>query len=159
MANGADELVRDWMTTDVSSLKETQPVSEAVELLLKKKVKSAPVVDEDGHLLGLISEADLIASETEVHIPTMISILGEVAAWPPSILRFRHDVERSSALTVSSAMSKEVQTASPDQSISEIAGILYDNKIVMVPVVESGKVIGVIGRSDILRCMAAPNRA
>ena len=83
-------LVGEFMTKEVVSLTPEQELQSAVKTLMERHIKGAPVVDSEGVLLGVLTEDDLLAGNSRLHIPTMISILGEMTAWPPSILKFNH---------------------------------------------------------------------
>ena len=75
-------LVRDVMSTPVVTLRPDDKVEHAADVLAEKNVGSLPVVDDDGKLLGILRDDDLIASEARVHVPTFINFLGLGMAFP-----------------------------------------------------------------------------
>src|SRR5207237_8159528 len=78
-------LVREVMSTPVSTLRPDDKVEQAADVLAAKDVGSLPVVDDDGKLLGILRDDDLIASESRAHVPTFINFLGLRTASPGEI--------------------------------------------------------------------------
>jgi CBS domain-containing protein len=116
--------VRDAMTTDVVTARVTDQVEAIAARLVELRHRSLPVVDERQQLVGLVSEADLRGKE------------------PLS--------GRASGRTVGSVMTKDVVTLSPEDSISSARLLIAEHGLRMVPVVEGGRVVGVLSRSDLV---------
>lgn len=116
--------VRDAMTTDVVTARVTDQVEAIAARLVELRHRSLPVVDERRQLVGLVSEADLLGKE------------------PLS--------GRASGRTVGSVMTKDVVTLSPEDSISSARLLIAEHGLRMVPVVEGGRVVGVLSRSDLV---------
>ncbi|TQM36448.1 CBS domain-containing protein [Pseudonocardia cypriaca] len=116
--------VRDAMTTDVVTARVTDQVEAIAARLVELRHRSLPVVDERQQLVGLVSEADLLGKE------------------PLS--------GRASGRTVGSVMTKDVVTLSPEDSISSARLLIAEHGLRMVPVVEGGRVVGVLSRSDLV---------
>ncbi len=147
-------LVGEFMTKEVVSLTPEQELQSAVKTLMERHIKGAPVVDSEGVLLGVLTEDDLLAGNSRLHIPTMISILGEMTAWPPSILKFNHELKKAASSTVGGAMSTDVEVLSRGDTLEDAATKLHEMGLSMLPVVENKRVVGVVTRSDILRCLS-----
>jgi CBS domain-containing protein len=124
-------IVRDYMDKKVPTVRPEAEILEAIEYLLKKRVTGAPVVDDAGNVIGMLTEKDclrLIATGAEGNVP-----------------RGR----------VSEFMTTEVTTISPDMDIYYVAGLFLNYAFRRFPVVEDGRLVGAITRFDILRAMPA----
>ncbi len=151
-----DTLVRTVMTTDVLTFGPDQGVREAMGALVERGVDGAPVVDEDGSVVGVLSNGDLIVEESEVHVPTVISLLGASIELPASRHRFAEDLRRALGASVGDVMSRDPVTIAPDATLREAATSMNDRDVSRLPVVDAdGRLIGIIARNDILRAMIA----
>jgi CBS domain-containing protein len=143
------------MTTDVVTLAPDQSVPEAADVLADHTIGAAPVVDADGKLVGLLRDDDLIISESRLHVPTMIEILGVGVVWPPSERRWEHELKKAAASTVADVMTTEFETVMPTESIETVATLMHDKGLSHVPVVDGGKLVGIVSRGDLVRYLAA----
>jgi CBS domain-containing protein len=123
-ARPGTDRVRDVMTPDVVTARATDQVDAAAARLVELRHRSLPVVDEQQRLVGLVSEADILGKE------------------PLS--------GRASGRTVGSVMTKDVVTLSPEDSLSTARLLVAEQGLRMVPVVEDGRVVGVLSRSDLI---------
>jgi len=117
-------IARDIMTRKVCTIHPEASAQEAAQLLDQMRISGLPVVDEDGKIIGIITEADIISK-----------------------------VDRE-GLGVAEIMSNEVIFVSEETSVSEIAMLLTDRKIKRVPVVNDGKLVGIVSRADIVHAVA-----
>ena len=147
--------VRDVMTTDVLSFGPDDPVQEALERLVARDVDGAPVVDEDGQLVGMLTADDLLVQETKLHYPTVISLFGAYLELPSSHRKFEADLRRAVAATVSDVMHGDPVACGPDDTLERVATIMHEEKLGRLPVVEDGRLVGIIARGDILRSIVA----
>ncbi|HYI46450.1 MAG TPA: CBS domain-containing protein [Actinomycetota bacterium] len=148
-----DIKVGDVMTNMVVTLRPQDPISEAARRLVSNRISGAPVV-EDGRLVGIISEADLVAAYAEPPRtgsaygpanPLMFLIHGRVPA-----------IEHKP--TVADVMTADVVKVSADTSIWEAASLIDRHGIRRLPVVDSQDVVvGVLARADLVRVMARSN--
>ena len=146
--------VRDVMTRDVVTLRPDQPVAEAADVLAGKQIGAAPVVDADGKLVGLLRDEDLIVSEARLHVPTVISFLGADLVLPSSLHRFEHELKKAAGATVADVMITEFPTATPDDTLDGLAAEMHDRDITHVPVVDGGKLVGIVARGDLVRFLS-----
>ena len=129
---------------------------EDAKRLVDKGVHAGPVLDDDGKVVGMLSTGDLIVQESELHYPTVINILGGLIEMPGSKKRFEHELEQAVAVDVRDAMSEDPVTCGPDDTIERVATLMHDNDVSRVPVVEDGRLVGIIARGDILRAIVTP---
>lgn len=145
-------LARDVMEKNVVTVKEDSNVEDATRLLIEKGISGAPVVDEEGYLKGIISEGDLIYREKQIHIPAVIQIL-DSTIFVESVKKFQEELKKITAYKVKELMTKDVVTVEMNAPIEEIATLMIEKKINRIPVVEEGKVIGIITRQNVLKSM------
>jgi CBS domain-containing protein len=146
--------VREVMTRDVVTLRPDQPVAEAADVLAGKKIGAAPVVDADGKLVGLLRDEDLIVSEARLHVPTVISFLGADLVLPSSLHRFEHELKKAAGSSVGDVMITEFPVAKPDDTLDGLAAEMHGRDITHVPVVDGGKLVGIVARGDLVRFLS-----
>ncbi len=148
--------VRDLMTTDVLTFAPTDGVQAAMEALVARDVDAAPVVDEAGAVVGLLSTGDLIVAEGKVHVPTVISLLGASFELPGERKRFEEDLRKSLAGQVSDLMTEDPHTIGPDGTLEDAATLMHAHDVSRLPVVDdAGVLVGLLARGDVIRSMIA----
>jgi CBS-domain-containing membrane protein len=141
---------KDIMTRDVVTVVPQSSVHEVAALLVKHRISGIPVTAPDGRLLGLVSEGDLVER-------------AEVDADPKGKwwLEGFSDTEalanryaRAHGTTAAAVMTRRIATVGPDADLADVAHILQAHHIKRVPVVQDGKLLGIITRSDIVRAVS-----
>ena len=150
----ANTLVREVMTTNVTTLPPETKFEVAADLLAEKSVGAFPVVDADGRLLGMLRDDDLIASEARVHVPTFINFLGLGMAFPGEMKQLEHELKKVAGATVGEVMDTDPPTIAPDATLEDAATIMHERRVNSLPVVDGGKVVGIVARADIVRFIA-----
>ena len=127
--------------------------AETARHLAGKGVSATPVLDEGGHLAGIVTETDLIEQDKPLHIPTVISLFDWVI-YLESEKSFQQEVRKITARKVGAICAKEVVTCSLDTPVPEVADLMVKHKVHLIPVVDSErKVLGVVARLDIIRSL------
>ncbi|MHB0887135.1 CBS domain-containing protein [Acidithiobacillus sp.] len=146
----------DIMTTAFVAVQADDPVEKVGSVLLESGHHSLPVVDNDGRLVGMIGERDLIDAHRRVHLPTLVTILD--ALIPLGGMReYEEELRKVTAVTARQLASTQVVTAAPDEDADAVAEKLLRKDIHAVPVVDGEKrVVGIITRSDVLRNLLNP---
>ena len=93
-------------------------------------------------LVGLLRDEDLIVSEANLHVPTVIEFLGADLVWPASERRWEKELKKAAASTVGDVMTTEFPTVAPTDSVEKVATIMHDEGVSHVPVVEDDRVVG-----------------
>jgi CBS domain-containing protein len=147
--------VADVMTPNPISVKQQTPLQEAIKILVEKHISGLPVVDDEGKLVGVISESDLMWQETGVEPPPYIMILDSVI-YLQNPNRYEKEIHKALGKIVGEVMSDKPIGITPDRSLKEAARIMHDKKIRRLPVVDEqdGKVVGILTQGDIIRTMA-----
>lgn len=143
---------RDVMTTGVITVSPDTPVHEIARLLVDKRISGVPVVDAEGHLLGIVSEGDLVRRLEEEDDGRRRSWWLDLLATPEERAQ---GYVRAHGRRASDIMTREVVTVAPDTPVGTIARLLEERHIKRVPVVHQGKVVGIVSRADLLRALAA----
>lgn len=144
---------QDIMTRDVITADENLSVRELARIFAENRISGAPVVDGRGNLVGVVTETDLIDQAKKVHIPTVMAFFDSfVFLENPD--RLEKDLRKMAASTVGDVCTREVVTVEHDTPLEEIATIMSEKSRHTLPVMEKGKMVGVIGKSDIIRTLA-----
>jgi CBS domain-containing protein len=144
---------RDIMTTEVLTVSPETSISELSKILENRKIGGLPVVDKDGRLKGVITQSDLVERARDLELPPAINIMDfHFYLQIPS--HMIHKVEKMLGTTVGDCMSPNPVTVAPDTPISRIAALMEKQKVHTIPVLEGGKIVGVIGKMDLVRAMA-----
>lgn len=143
---------KDIMTKEVITVRRETSVRDLAVLFSERGISSVPVLDDAGELVGIVSESDLVEQDKNLHIPTVVSIFDWVI-YLESDKRFEKELQKMTGQTVGEIYSEEVFSVTPEAPVSEVADIMSSERVHAVPVVEGGRVVGVIGRIDLIRTM------
>jgi len=143
----------DIMTTDIITVKKNTSLKDLATILYKNHINGVPVVDDDGLLLGIICESDLIRKDKKLHIPTVVAIFDAVV-YLESPKSIEKEFKRISATTVEDLYSKKAISVDEKTPIDEIATIMTQKKIYTIPVMDGDLLVGIIGKADLLRTVA-----
>lgn len=145
---------KDIMTRDVITVKQDTSIEELSKLLVRHNISGTPVVDDDGNLVGIVTENDLISRNKRLHIPTVVSFL-DAAIYLESPKRFEDEVRRMAATKVGDICIRKVVTITEDTTLVDIATIMSEKKVHLLPVVKSGKIVGIVGKRDVVKAVAS----
>ncbi|MHC1751295.1 CBS domain-containing protein [Humidesulfovibrio sp.] len=142
----------DIMTPNPVTLSPDSDIRTAVALLIDRKINGAPVVDASGKLVGVLCQSDLVAQQKQVTMPSLFSMLDGFIALS-SREDFEREIQKIAATKVSQAMTANPKSVTPQTPIDEIATVMVNEKLYTLPVVDAGKLVGVVGKEDILRTL------
>jgi CBS-domain-containing membrane protein len=142
----------DVMTRDVITVKKETTIRELAELFAQHRISSAPVVDNNGGMIGIVTETDLIEQDKNLHIPTVISLFDWVI-YLESDKKFEKELNKMTGQTVGDIFTQKVETITPATPVSDVADIMSSRRISAIPVVEGNKVVGIVARIDLIRTM------
>lgn len=149
------KIVSDAMTRDPIVMRPETPLNEAIQTLAEQRISGLPVVDDQGQLVGIISETDLMWQETGVTPPAYIMFLDSVI-YLQNPAKHERELHKALGQTVGEVMSSEPISVSPEKPLKEAAQIMHEREVRRLPVVDdAGQVIGILTRGDIVRAMAA----
>ena len=138
----------DIMTEKVITISKDASIEELSGILIKNKISGVPVVGEDGKILGIVTEADIIVQDTDLHFPAYFKLLDAVI-YLESLNKFKNNLKKHLATKVEDIMTIKVRTVSPETPVSELAEIMLSKKINRLPVVDKdGHIKGIVTRAD-----------
>ena len=143
---------KDIMTREIITVSPETEIANAARILLEKRINGLPVVDAFGRLVGILCQSDLVAQQKSIPIPSVFTLLESFIPLT-SIKRIDKEVEKIAALTVKQAMTVNPVTVSPETDIEDVARLMVDNKYHTLPVMKGDKVVGVVGKEDVLRTL------
>jgi CBS domain-containing protein len=139
--------VRDVMTAPVVTVRRDTSLKDVARLLIDNGMSGVPVVDPAGAVVGVISEGDFLVKEqgaTEVRHRRLARLLGES---PTTIAQ----LEKVDARTAGEAMTSPALTIAPTRSIRDAAAIMTSHQVNRLPVIDHGRLVGIVTRADLLR--------
>ncbi len=143
-------LVRDLMNTAVHTFEPSTPLREAAAVLVAKGISGAPVCGADGNVIGVLSESDILFKEHGVD-----SDGGRALAWVSEALA-RDLPAKQSARTVAEAMTSPAITIRPGANVAVAARTMTDRGVNRLPVVDDGRLVGILTRADLVRAFTRP---
>jgi CBS domain-containing protein len=148
--------VRDIMDTDPATVRPDTPVEEVVATLRRHELPGLPVVDDEGRVVGMVTETDLVLphDDGDLHIPHYINLFGGTVFLEP-LSRFEQRLRKAFASNAGDMMSADPDTVSPDTTVQEAARVIHESGHNRLPVVEDGRLVGVVTRLDVLGALAA----
>ncbi|MFG2006238.1 HPP family protein [Spirillospora sp. NPDC048911] len=133
-------LVREAMTTPVVGVPRTATIRQAIRVLHEHRITAAPVTDDTGRLVGIVSEMDLLRGEFEADPRAFVRPVATPAQPPPR--------------RVNEVMTTEVRTTRPASDVAELAEMMMTTGIKSVPVLDGTELVGIITRHDLLAVLA-----
>lgn len=143
---------KDIMTQNIFSVRKETSVTELAHLLTSHNISGVPVLDENGKVVAVVTENDLIDQSKKLHIPTVITILDSVF-YLENPDKMEAEMKKMAATTVAEICSGPPKTISPETGIDEIATIMAEQNVHTLPVIDKGKITGIIGKKDIIKTL------
>jgi CBS-domain-containing membrane protein len=140
------------MTAEVITFSPRTDILKAAHVLLEKEINGAPVVDEKGSVVGILCRSDLVAQQKQIPLPGLFSVLGGYIPLT-STKQMDKEVRKIAALTVADAMTPDPATVEPATPLDEIAGLMVDKGFHTLPVVHHHRLVGIIGKKDVLKTL------
>jgi CBS domain-containing protein len=146
------------MDPNPHTVREDTPVQEVITILRQHDQPGVPVVNEGGRCVGIITENDLVLSDDEgdLHLPHYIELFGGIVFLEP-LQRFEDKLRKAFAAKAGDMMTRDPVTVAPDTAIREAAHIIAGEGHNRLPVVEHGRLVGIVTRVDVLGALAATN--
>lgn len=141
---------KDIMKKSVVFVEENDTIEEVLKVLMKNNVSGLPVVNQNGEVVGVVTEQDLITKEKGLNIPSYIEFVASIL-FIDGDLKYNTNHEKIITLTAKEIMSTPAFTVLSDAPIEEIASVMVNRRINRVPVIDKDRrLVGIIGRSDLL---------
>ncbi len=145
-------IAKDIMSTDVITVKGNASIQDIAKLLTEKNISGVPVVDDVNNVIGIITKKDLIYKDVEVKFPSYVEFLGGIF-YLESIKHYEEKLKKFLANTAEDIMTSDVITITQDIDVKEIAEIMVEKDITKLPVINDGKLVGIVTRGDIVKSL------
>jgi CBS domain-containing protein len=143
---------RDIMSNEVITVHEEATVKELARVLAIHQISGVPVVNEQGGLVGVVTESDLIFQTKKVHIPTVITILDSVF-YLENPHKMGDELKKMAGFKVADILTATPVTVTEETLLDEIATIMAEKNVHTLPVMRGETLVGVIGKKDIIRAL------
>jgi CBS domain-containing protein len=150
------ELVSEIMDSEPETVGPDTPVEEVIALLRENELPGVPVVDGEGNCVGIVTEADLVLPDDQgdLHIPHYVNLFGGTVFLEP-LGRFEERLRKAFASNAGDMMTRDPDTVAPDTTVRAAARLIHESGHNRLPVVEDGRLVGVVTRVDVLGALAA----
>lgn len=142
-------LIKEIMTKEVITVDPDTPLHDVARLLFDHNLTGMPVVEKDGKVVGIVTEYDLMSRSDNTHLPTYLKVLSEFDFHQAKPLK--NVIEKVQELRVRDIMTERVIVLGPEEAVEEAAEIFSKQHINPLPVVEDGRLVGIISRADIVK--------
>jgi len=143
---------KDIMTKGVYTIKANTLIKDIAKLLIDNKISGAPVLDDDGMVIGIVTRKDLIYKDIEPKLPSYIEFLGGVF-YVDGVKSYEEKLKKFLANEANEIMTENVITISEEADVSQICEIMIEKRVNLLPVTKEGKLSGVVTRGNILETL------
>ena len=148
----SEKTAREIMTPNPTTVDPGASVTDAAHVMVDQRISALPVV-EDGALIGMVTEGDLIMSDVRLQFPTYIHLLDGFIMYPPSTARFEHELKKAVAAKVRDVMTAEPVAVQASATLEDVATLIVERKVSQLPVLDGDELVGIITKSDVIRSM------
>jgi CBS domain-containing protein len=150
------ETVAEIMQADPATVSPDDDVETVIRMLREHELPGLPVVNEGGRVIGMITESDLVLPDEDgdLHLPHYVNIFGGTVFLEP-LQRFEERLRKAFASKARDLMSDDPDTVAPETTVREAARLIHEKGYNRLPVVEHGRLVGVVTRVDILGALVA----
>jgi len=148
---------RDIMSSPPISIHEDKTLREAIELLAEHRFSGLPVVNNEGKIVGIISDTDIIRYSEKIKVVPHTNLSGWISPYVDvsTLATMRKGMDSLHQTRVSEVMTKKVFTVNEEAEATDIARLMNRRNINRIPVVDgNNKLVGVVTRADMVQCMA-----
>lgn len=146
---------RDIMTREVVTVQAEASVEALAKLLEEHRIGGAPVLDRNGVLVGVVTQSDLVQRSRDLELPPALNIL-DIHLFLETPSHFKKRLEKLLGGRVKDVMTENPLSIGPDIPVNEIARLMASKGVHTLPVLEQGKLVGIVGKLDLIRGMAHP---
>jgi len=146
---------RDVMTREVVTIGPEASVEDLAKLLESRRISGVPVLDARSVLVGVVTQSDLVQRSRDLDLPPALNIL-DLHLFLETPSHFQKRLEKLLGNKVKDVMTENPVTVAPDTPVNEIARLMSAKGVHTLPVLDSGKLVGIVGKLDLIRGLAGP---
>jgi CBS domain-containing protein len=143
------------MTREVVTIGPEASVEDLAKLLESRRISGVPVLDAQGLLVGVVTQSDLVQRSRDLELPPALNIL-DLHLFLETPSHFQKRLEKLLGNKVKDVMTRDPVTVSPDTPVNEIARLMSAKGVHTLPVLDAGKLVGIVGKLDLIRGLAGP---
>ena len=143
---------KDIMSANVFSVNRDTTIEEIAHILADNNISGVPVLD-DGRVVGMVSQKDLLYKDVEPRFPAVVEILGGLI-FLQGAKQYNEELRKLVATKAEDIMSKEVITVDGDAPVEKVARLMVERDVNRIPVVEDKRLAGIISRADVVKYIA-----
>lgn len=144
--------IKEIMTTEVVSVGPETKVNEIARLMLERQISGVPVIDDSEAVVGIVTELDMIVRNARLHFPTYIKLL-DSTFYLRSPQHFGEELRRALGTTAKDIMTQKVITVDPEAEVEDVATLMVEKRVNPIPVVEDGRLVGIVSRTDLIKLL------
>jgi CBS domain-containing protein len=149
-----EKAVQELMTKDVITVSRDTTIGELSGILIKNNITGAPVVDENGKLVGMVTDADIITENLDPIFPIYFDPLIMSYAYIDNFEKHQRDIKDYLSTRIEEIMTRRVKTIKKDTPVRDAVRVMVKDRVNRIPVVDdANKVIGILARADVLKSM------
>lgn len=146
--------VEEAMTTDPVTVTTDTSVTDVAKIMVDRGIGGVPVVNEQGELVGIVTEGDLIVQDEDVKFPSFVHFMDWYLFSPGALHRFDDKFRKVVAATVGDVMTEDVVTVESDDSVHDVANVMAKKNLKRFPVIKDGALVGMITMADIVKLIS-----
>jgi len=143
---------KEIMTKDVITVSPETEIAQATRILLGNHINGVPVLNQAGELVGMLCQSDLIVQQKRIPLPSIFTFLDGVFSFS-STKAMEKEMQKIAAITVADAMTPDPVFVAPDATIEDVASLMTEKHFHTIPVVENGRLVGILGKEDVLKTL------
>ena len=147
---------REIMTREVITIGPEASVEDLAKLLQTRRISGVPVLDDKGALVGVATQSDLVQRTRDLDLPPALNIL-DLHLFLETPAHFQKRLEKLLGDKVKDIMATPPITVAPDTPVNEIARLMAAKGVHTLPVLDAGKLVGIVGKLDLIRGLAGPD--
>jgi CBS domain-containing protein len=143
------------MTREVITIRPEASVEDLAKILAERRIGGLPVLDDSGALVGVVTQSDLLQRSRDLELPPALNIL-DLHLFLELPSQFKKRLDKLLGDRVQDVMTRNPIFIAPDTPVNQIASLMTSKKVHTLPVLEGGKLVGIVGKLDLIRGLAGP---
>lgn len=144
---------KEIMSVNVITIEKGTTIEEIAHILIEKNISGVPVVDKENNVVGMVTQKDLLYKDVEPHFPPVVEILGGLI-FLKGVKHYNEELKKLVATKAEDIMTAKVISVDEDAEVEQVAELMVEKDVNRIPVLKGGKLVGIIGRSDIVKYIA-----